>query len=56
MEKLVITKIREHIKNQELSISKDYFNELETILCKVIDDSCKRCIANDRKTVMARDL
>jgi len=57
MEKLVVTRIREYIKEQkELSVSKDYFLKLEQELNKLVLASCNRCLENDRRTLMARDL
>lgn len=57
MEKLVVTRIREYIKEQkDLSVSKDYFLKLEEELNRLVLASCKRCMDNDRRTLMARDL
>jgi histone H3/H4 len=50
--------VGEFIRSKELKVSSDLFEEdgLNGIVKKVIEDACKRCKANGRKTVMKQDL
>jgi len=57
MSKIVVTKVKEYVKNNHnLAVSSDFFSDLEKKLELIIDDASKRCSSNDRKTLMARDL
>ena len=60
MTKSVIVKsqVKELAKldGKPLSVSEEFYKELEDKVKKLIEDACKRAKQNQRNTVMARDL
>ena len=44
------------IDGKELSVAEEFYVALEDEVKKMIDKACKRAKANQRNTIMARDL
>ena len=40
----------------ELSVTKEFYDEIEKYVEESIKKACKRAVANNRRTVMARDI
>ena len=53
----VASKVREHLKSRACRLSEDATGTpINDIIRGSLDDACRRAKANDRKTVMKRDL
>jgi len=50
------SEVKEYAKSNNVNVSSDYYEELATKVKVLIDESVKRAKANDRKTVMAKDI
>ena len=48
------TKLKEICGN--LSVTQDFYQELERSVEELVKKACKRAVANNRRTVMARDI
>ena len=44
------------IDGKKISVSEDFYTELEKKVKTLIDDACKRAKSNNRNTVMGRDV
>ena len=53
---VIRSKLKEIIRESGLSISKDFAEKLDEKVYKIILDAINRAKANNRKTVMSRDL
>ncbi len=49
-------KVKEYISSQHVRISKDFMDALEEKVKEIIDKAIERARANQRNTVMPRDL
>lgn len=52
---LVVSKLKEHIKEQGRSTAGDVPEKLEAILKDIVAKACERAKENGRQTVMAKD-
>ena len=54
--------VRSQIKNyakigeKRLSVSSDFYEAMEKKVAKLVEEACIRAIANNRNTLMARDV
>ena len=53
---LVQSKVKSYIKDQGLNTGGESLERVEKALMMVLDQAVKRAKANDRKTLMARDV
>ena len=55
---IVKSQVKQHAKfnGKPLSVSEEFYKELEEKVKKMIEDACKRAKLNSRNTLMARDL
>ncbi len=53
---LVQSKTREYIKSKGLNTGGDALDALEKKLVKIIDEAIERAKANNRKTLMGKDI
>jgi len=53
---VVASKVKEAIKKNKMNTASDFVPALEKTLLHHVDEACRRCAGNGRKTVRAADL